>query len=186
MKKLAARDFEDLLQVSIMAFYGLRTNTQPPQCAIPVFDGLLPEPFNGLLQTLLYRVAEWHALAKLRMHTENSLSWLDLSTKTFGRLMREFRDKTSTYNTVELPHEAAARDRAAQRRAQASGGQTETNPGATSAHPQSSSARRPRKLNLNTYKFHSLGDYVASIRLFGTTDSYSTQMVREFSPLSVE
>ncbi|KAK0502621.1 hypothetical protein EDD18DRAFT_1347259 [Armillaria luteobubalina] len=121
MKKLAAQDFEDLLQ-----------------CAIPAFYGLLPEPFNGLLQTLL--------------------------------------DKTSTYDTVELPCEAAACDRAAQQRAQALHGQTETNVGATLAHPQSSSTHWPCKLNLNMYKFHSLGDYVASIHLFGTTDLYSTQM----------
>lgn len=33
------------------------------------------------------------------------------------------------------------------------------------------------KLDLNNYKFHALGDYVATIRLFGTTDSYSTQVV---------
>ncbi|KAJ3724782.1 hypothetical protein C8R42DRAFT_640705 [Lentinula raphanica] len=35
----------------------------------------------------------------------------------------------------------------------------------------------PRKLfNLNTYKFHALGDYPWTIRTFGTTDSYSTQL----------
>ena len=32
-------------------------------------------------------------------------------------------------------------------------------------------------LNLFTYKFHALGDYVRTIRLFGGTDSYSTQLV---------
>ena len=31
--------------------------------------------------------------------------------------------------------------------------------------------------NLNTYKLHSLGDYVETIRRYGTTDSYSTQLV---------
>jgi hypothetical protein len=35
-------------------------------------------------------------------------------------------------------------------------------------------------LNLLTYKLHALGDYVRSIRLFGTTDSYSTQIVSCF------
>ncbi len=96
--------------------------------------------------------------------------------------MRQFRDPTSHFDTVELPREAAARDRAAQAAAERRAPQNPTgNPStsteASAPRPQASSARRPRKLNLNTFKFHSLGDYVASIRLFGTTDSYSTQMV---------
>jgi hypothetical protein len=38
--------------------------------------------------------------------------------------------------------------------------------------------RRRRKLfNLRTYKNHSLGDYVKMIRTYGTTDSYSTELV---------
>jgi hypothetical protein len=36
---------------------------------------------------------------------------------------------------------------------------------------------RRKHFNLETYKFHSLGDYAASIRLHGTRDSYSTQLV---------
>jgi hypothetical protein len=39
------------------------------------------------------------------------------------------------------------------------------------------SARKPKLLNLDTYTYHSLGDYVTTIRHFGTTDSYSTQSV---------
>jgi hypothetical protein len=35
-----------------------------------------------------------------------------------------------------------------------------------------------RKFSLWTYKLHSLGDYVRMILALGTTDSYSTQMVR--------
>ena len=133
------------------------------QCSIPVFEGLLPEPFNGMLLQLLYKAAEWHALAKLRMHTESTLILLEAVTREFGRLMRQFRDKTSEkFDTVELPRETGARK----------GG-----------------ARSPKKkkLNLNTYKFHALGDYVTTIRLFGTTDSYSTQVVspvRSVIPLS--
>ncbi|KAN0077360.1 hypothetical protein V8E55_011215 [Tylopilus felleus] len=33
----------------------------------------------------------------------------------------------------------------------------------------------PQVLNLQTYKLHSLADYPAQIRIYGTTDSYSTQ-----------
>jgi len=99
---------------------------------------------------LLYKAAEWHALAKLRLHTDSTLSLLEAVTREFGRLMRQFRDKTSDeFDTVDLPRETSARKGGA----------------------------RLKKLNLNTYKFHALGDYVATIRLFGTTDSYSTQLV---------
>ncbi|TFK17642.1 hypothetical protein FA15DRAFT_547545, partial [Coprinopsis marcescibilis] len=31
--------------------------------------------------------------------------------------------------------------------------------------------------NLNTYKFHSLGNYVFSIKQFGTSDSHTTETV---------
>ena len=37
-----------------------------------------------------------------------------------------------------------------------------------------------RKFSLGTYKLLSLGDYVQTIRAFGTTDSYSTQTVSLF------
>jgi len=37
--------------------------------------------------------------------------------------------------------------------------------------------QRPKTLNLNTYKWHALGDYADTIRNFGTTDSYSTEPV---------
>jgi hypothetical protein len=118
-----------------------------------VFEGLLPEPFNEMLLQLLYKAAEWHALAKLRMHTNSTLDLLETVTREFGHLMRQFRDKTSDeFDTTELPCETGMRK----------GGVR--------------SSRR-KKLNLNTYKFHALGDYVATIRLFGTTDSYSTQVV---------
>ncbi|KIK32452.1 hypothetical protein CY34DRAFT_45100, partial [Suillus luteus UH-Slu-Lm8-n1] len=54
MKKLAARDFEDLLQ-----------------CVIPVFEGLLPKEHNGIVLDMLFDLAAWHGYAKLRMHTDD-------------------------------------------------------------------------------------------------------------------
>ena len=47
-------------------------------------DGLLPEPYNVQLLVLLYCLAEWHALAKLRMHTEHTLEGLDKATTEIG------------------------------------------------------------------------------------------------------
>ena len=61
---------------------------------------------------LLYRTAEWHALAKLRMHTETSLALLESLTTEFGLLMQNFQELTcSQITTTELPREIAARKR---------------------------------------------------------------------------
>jgi len=107
---MAARDFEDLLQVwQFICIYCL---THLSQCSIPAFEGLLEGEHNRRLMKLLYRTAEWHALAKLRMQTEGSLKLLDDLTTEFGQLIRQFRDLTcTTFATVELPREAAACER---------------------------------------------------------------------------
>lgn len=39
--------------------------------------------------------------------------------------------------------------------------------------------RRVKMWNINTPKFHALGDVASYIRSYGTTDSYSTQLVRQ-------
>lgn len=41
-------------------------------------------------------------------------------------------------------------------------------------------ATRQRVFTLDSYKLHALGDYPKTIRLFGTTDGYSTQLVLSF------
>jgi hypothetical protein len=79
-----------------------------------VFEGLLDldGQHDKQLMKLLYRTAEWHALAKLRMHTDQSLDLLEALTIEFGRLMRQFRDvMCSQFTTMELPRETAARNR---------------------------------------------------------------------------
>jgi hypothetical protein len=40
-------------------------------------------------------------------------------------------------------------------------------------------SRREKVFTLNTYKFHSLGDYVAMIKAFGMTNSFTTEIVRK-------
>lgn len=188
MKKLAARDYEDLLQ-----------------CSIPAFEDLLEEPHNKRLMKLLYRTVEWHTLAKSRMHTDSTLEHLRRLTKEFGSLMRQFRDQTcSDFNTVELPHETAARNRHQPQRGPAKVSSKDlpldgpkgplsvpslqgnpspnaaTSVGDTTTQVASSSApssRKSRGLNLSTTKFHFLGNYVHTIQRFGCTDSFSTQLV---------
>ncbi|KAG6825681.1 hypothetical protein H0H92_002838 [Tricholoma furcatifolium] len=157
MKRLAARDFEDILQ-----------------CTIPPCEGLLKEPHNMHLMKLLFWTAEWHAYAKLRMHTESTLKDLAALTKEFGQLMRQFRNLTCDhFETFELPHEAHAHIQ----RTTKKGTSTNTATLAASAVNNTVSAglKKLKKLNLFTYKFHAMGDYVQTIRMFGCTDSYLTQ-----------
>jgi hypothetical protein len=124
---------------------------------------------NKRLIKLLYRAAEWHGFAKLRMHTQATLDHLDSLTKEYGRLMRSFRDLTcSQFDTKELPREVDTRKRA-QQHAHARGLGT--------VSQAVSVARRRKTLNLFMPKFHALGDYVHTIQIFGSTDSYSTQVV---------
>ncbi|KAG2745189.1 hypothetical protein P692DRAFT_201868719 [Suillus brevipes Sb2] len=149
MKRLAARDFEDILQVL---------------CAIPVFEGLFPPEHDAVVQALLFRFAEWHALTKLRIHSESTVTILEDTFKKLSQMLRKFQGYTcAAFNAVELPKEKAAR----QRKAQSSD---------TSNVSPDSSGARPKKFNLGTYKFHAMGDYARTIRLFGTTDSFTTQI----------
>jgi hypothetical protein len=62
---------------------------------------------------------------------------------------------------------------------QLSGVAVESEDVATDASPNGN-AKRLKAFNLNTYKLHALGDYTATIRRYGTTDSYSTEPVCKF------
>ncbi|KIJ50228.1 hypothetical protein M422DRAFT_245470 [Sphaerobolus stellatus SS14] len=153
MKKLAARDFEDILQ-----------------CSLPAFEGLLEEPFTTLLQDVLFIFCYWHGVAKLRMHTDSTINLLSQLTKQFGSLIRKFvKDTSQRYVTQELPRERAARAR--QEAAVAS-----KNTGKDVMPVDPSKLEKKRKtLNLNTYKFHAMGDYPSFIHRVGSIESYSTQ-----------
>jgi hypothetical protein len=80
------------------------------QCAIPAFAKLLPESDNEQLLDLLFIFSSWHALAKLRLHTDETLNILDEATSALGTQLRRFRDTVCVnYNTRELAKEANAR-----------------------------------------------------------------------------
>ncbi|KJA13591.1 hypothetical protein HYPSUDRAFT_151446 [Hypholoma sublateritium FD-334 SS-4] len=148
LKKLGARDYENILQ-----------------CSMPVFEGLLPDEHNQNLMDLLFILAHWHALAKLRQHTELSLDILESVTIQLGQSLRDFEAKTcSAYDTRELKREETAR----RRHAESAGATNRPN-------SENAAGALPKVLNLNTYKDHSLGDYVETIRQCGTVDSYSTE-----------
>lgn len=149
---------------------------------------------------LLFLLAYWQGLAKLRLHTEKTLDVLDSVTRTLGMALRAFKKETCTkFDTKELPKEAAARqrreakltakqsssekavkgkqkdDESTAKKKTGKGKEKEVEPTTKS---NSKCSRQPKAFNLNTYKFHSLGDYANTIRQYGTTDSYSTQLVR--------
>lgn len=152
MKKIAARDFEDLLQ-----------------CALPVFEGILPKPHDNNVLNLLFALGSWHAYAKLRLHTETTLNLLEAATVKLGREMRHFKKTTcAAYITKELPREIATRGR--KKAAMALKGKTPV-------ENKKGQSKLIKTLNLNTYKFHALSKYVDAIRRYGTSDSYSTQIV---------
>ncbi|KAI0077095.1 hypothetical protein K474DRAFT_1662200 [Panus rudis PR-1116 ss-1] len=221
LKKMAARNYEDILQ-----------------CIIPVFQGLLPPHHDGIVQDLLWHTATLHALHKLRMHTEASLDIADRVLQDFANAVRKFKAITcQEYDTRELPREAAARQRRIARKHAAEIAATDRTPplpdsdqaservppsdqgtipdvrtslnasestGTRLAFPESqnmslaasnlntngrtspgiplkpsASLTKPLALkkvfNMNTYKFHSLGDTVRTVRRVGTTDSYTSQ-----------
>jgi hypothetical protein len=170
MKRLAARDFEDILQVcsTLLGHYLSGSLITSLQCAIPVFEGLFPTDHDVIVQSLLYRFAQWHALAKLRIHSESTLCFFENTFKGLSRQLREFREFTcAAFATIELPKEKAARYRRFTKHA------------GSNVSPESSGPRA-KKFNLSTYKFHAMGDYVRTIKLFGTTDSFTTQIVSLF------
>ena len=142
---------------------------------MPVFDGLLPAEHDNDIQLLLFTTAEWHTLAKMRLHTDSTLAWLDESTKAFRKQIRRFQSYTCNFfDTWELPQEEAARSRRQQKKKSTN----LLNPSPLVPAPATPSAGTKKKLfNLILIKLHALGDYVKTIKTFGTTDSYSTQPV---------
>src|ERR1700689_939499 len=82
------------------------------QYAIPIFDGLLPEPHNKTVIELLFTMAHWHRLAKLWMHNDLTLAVFDRITVSLGEKLRKFTLKTCpAFQTKELRREADARVR---------------------------------------------------------------------------
>ncbi|KIK34655.1 hypothetical protein CY34DRAFT_97579 [Suillus luteus UH-Slu-Lm8-n1] len=156
LSNMAARNYEDLLQ-----------------CSIPVFEGLLPAPHNKILMNLLFTMSHWHGLAKLRMHSEITLEILNQQTTHLGEQFRHFKEKVcASYQTQELDREVSVRSRrqtrdAAKRKANNVGRANEDNntkgkgkaTGQSQDLPAPKQPKRKKSFNIQTYKFHVLGDY---------------------------
>lgn len=115
---------------------------------------------------LVFIANNWFALAKLHQHSDTTLRLLDKLTADLGRVVRQYATQTAGSNMVELPTEAAARKQRSIKQAQAAG--TES---------KAPSAAQPRPFNINTFKLHNLGNYTHDIKMFGTTDSFTTAIV---------
>lgn len=115
-------------------------------------------------------MAFWHALAKLRLHTESTLKILDSVTTTMGDTTRKFTKavEDSGLEVYELPNEEVVRTR---RVAVANA------KGKGKAKAIKTGAKR-KYLNLSTFKWHNCGHLAAAIRRFGTADGFTTQTVR--------
>ena len=155
MKKLAARDFEDILL-----------------CAIPCFEGLFPTSrVTNLVAMLLFDLTTWHGYAKLRLHTDLTILSLKMATEVLGKRLRSFETAAKKFNTRETPKESEAR----QRRKAAQNRHTRTD--STRQPPQAKGKSHQKVFNLATAKLHFLGDYPDAIKEYGSTDSYTTRNV---------
>ncbi len=139
---------------------------------MPVFKGLLPLRDDQNVADLLFELANFHALVKLRLHTTATIDIFCAATRHMYKAFRKFAQKTCPrYDTHELPKEADARVRREARKSTKS---------TKSANTQSS--RKSRKFTvITTYKYHCLGDYVAYIVRHGPMDNYTTQIVSAYA-----
>lgn len=67
---VTTHDYEDMLQVNQLIFHRLILSLKG---AIPLFDGLLPEPLQYICLKLLFNLAPWHTLDTLRVPTDATL-----------------------------------------------------------------------------------------------------------------
>lgn len=153
---------------------------------------------------MIFELQTWHALAKLRIHTDKTLKVFEDATVTLGKTVRHFHQTTcKEYITRELKGEMAVRGRrniarvsvikakgktavgvktkGKEARARGRDAEVEGGKGPDQDDEPSSiepiKERKQKTLNLNTTKWHGLLAYPSTIRKFGTSDNYTTQIV---------
>ena len=127
--------------------------------------------------TLLYTLAQWHGLAKLRRHTNKTVEVLRHTTTRLGHELREFCRYTSEMEVYETPKEVTARQRRTRKKARPRAALA-LDSDCFDEIEEAKPAKQRSYFNLETSKLHALGDYPEMIETFGTTDSFSTQTVR--------
>lgn len=164
--KLAARDYEDFLIVSITRAIAAHRSvlTLFDQTAMPAFEGLLPLGDDQTVADLLYELMVWHALAKLRLHTEVTVEVFRAATTHMYAAVRRFaRTTCETHVTHELKKESDAR---ARRQGAKLG-----------SKPVKTKARIVKYNGWKTYKYHCLGDHPDYVELAGPLETTSAQTV---------
>ena len=131
---------------------------------MPALEGLFPLRDENVIFDMLFECANFHALGKLRLHTEVTIKILEESTPLVYEAIKRFADETCPrYDTVEQQRDVVARLRRAKKK------KTRSKPDGT---------RKTKVFNvINTYKYHALGHWASYIRRSGPLDVYSTQVV---------
>ena len=120
---------------------------------------------------MLFELTWWHALTKLQLHSDSTLTTFKAATSTLGQAMRAFLCHMCLwYQTRELPKETQSRQRCWAAKVQASRV-------ATSSGPATLAPKIKAFTVLDTPKYHCLGDHAWAIAETGTTDNKSMQMV---------
>ncbi|THU78115.1 hypothetical protein K435DRAFT_769680 [Dendrothele bispora CBS 962.96] len=144
MKKLAGRDYTAILE-----------------CLLPVVEGLLPEKENKVLLRIIFDMLTWNSHAKLRLHTDSSVSTFKIATRDLGMAFRLFvTDICSSFDTVELPRERTARlkrEASQDKELRAQGSKKKT-------------------FRNDTVKNHMLGYYPWAVTYYGPNDSHDTKI----------
>ena len=114
---------------------------------------------------LLFELATWHALAKLRLHTESMVVALEHSTQCLGKAIRIFEEKLCVeYVAGELPGNDTPRAKGKAKAVMTDQVKESVDEskqaGGTKAAAKS---KKVYNLNLKTYKLHALGHYAQAI-----------------------
>ncbi|KAJ3552779.1 hypothetical protein NM688_g3974 [Phlebia brevispora] len=164
MKQFAAHNYENVLQ-----------------CIVPCLEGLLPAAMERIVFDMIWFLLVWHALAKLRLHTEATVRIFRGATTQLGRAVRKFERACAPLDTQELPKETTARGKhmagkaMTKEKAKSVGNQGTRVDGAPGMQAAPALAKKTKKLNLRTFKWHDLPHFPDQITLVGPTDIYSTQ-----------
>lgn len=139
---------------------------------MPAFEGLLPLRHNQTVADLLFELVNWHALAKLRMHTQVTVDIFKACTSHMYAAVRVFaRHTCEEIETHELQKEANAR---ARRQGQGARGK------------QTTTGRKTVKFGTwKTYKYHVLADSPQYVERSGPLETTSTRTVSMSSSVAV-
>ncbi|KAG8707990.1 hypothetical protein FRC08_000170 [Ceratobasidium sp. 394] len=125
--------------------------------------GLLPPSIEKAVLTLLLILAQWHGLTKLRRHTSASVAALRHVTTRLGHEVREFHRYTSELEVYETTRDHAARQQRVRKKARPRAALAADSEAADPTTSAPELGRRRKYFNIETTKFHVLGDHPESI-----------------------